>query len=195
MSERVGTTEKIQNYLDKYCIGGYGYGTIGEANQRYILDEYPEFVRVRAIYRLGDALKFVPPVLGRGLSVKFGEFLQDLRRVDEYPIIDDDTYTEVFMECERYEIERICTEYKLDESVAWDVLSENDYYFEDTDGMADIYGASLGNVSEDEFVDKVREASQGWAVHYEGQSAHYAKWCPICTDTSLPSSELEVASV
>lgn len=189
MDERVGTGEKIQDYLDKYCIGGYSNGTVGSANQRYLLNAYPEFVRESRIYRLGSALRFIVPELGRGLSRKFGEFLRELSGLDDYGLLCDDTYTELFCELESDAMQQICSEYDLDGSVAWDVLSLGNWYFDDTDGMADIYGASLyGDV--DEFVDEVRKESQNWSVHYEGTGKHYAKWCGICADTSLPSSQL-----
>lgn len=190
MSERVGTGEKIQDYLDNYCIGGYSNGTVGASNQRYLLATYPEFVRVYRVYRLGDALRFVVPELGAGKSRRFGEFLNELAGLDNYPIINEDSYSDLICDLESDEMAEICREYDLDSNVAWDVLSEGDWSFEDTDGMGDIYGVSMADV--DSFVDEVRKQSQGWATHYEGQGKHYAKWCGICMETDLPSSELEV---
>lgn len=187
-----GVSEKIQDALDNYCIGGYSNGTIGEANQRYLLAEYPEFVRVYRVYRLGDALSFVVPELGRGLGVKFAEFVRDLSGLADYPLLDEEVHSQLIAECEESEVRELAHEFDLDESVVWEVLSQGDWCFEDTDGMADIYGMSLsGNVGE--FVDEVRKQSQGWATHYEGKGKHYAKWCGICNETDLPSSELEVA--
>jgi hypothetical protein len=186
-----GTGEKIQDYLDNYCIGGYSSGTVGASNQRYLLATYPEFVRVYRVYRLGEALKFVVPELGRGLGKKFAEFLNDLAGLDDYPIICENTYTEIIGECEESEVRELVREYDLDESVVWEVLSQGGWCFEDSDGMADIYGMSMADV--EGFVEEVRKQSQGWATHYEGSGKHYAKWCSVCADTSLPSSEVEVA--
>lgn len=185
-----GTSEKIQDYLDNYCIGGYSNGTVGASNQRYLLATYPEFVRPWRIYRLGDSLRFVVPELGAGLSRKFGEFLNDLAGLDNYPIIDDDSYGDLIMELEEQDMAELCREYDLDASVAWDVLSQGEWCFED-EGHGDIYGLTMADV--DGFVAEVRKQSQGWATHYEGKGKHYAKWCGICADTSLPSSEVEVA--
>jgi hypothetical protein len=185
-----GTGEKIQDYLDNYCIGGYSNGTVGASNQRYLLATYPEFVRVYRMYRLGEALKFVVPELGRGLGRRFVEFLNDLAGLDDYPIICDDTYTELFCELESDEVAELVGEYDLDAGVAWDVLSQGDWCFED-EGQGDIYGLTMADV--DGFVEEVRKQSQGWATHYEGIGKHYAKWCQVCADTSLPSSEVEVA--
>jgi hypothetical protein len=105
--------------------------------------------------------------------------------------LSDDTYTEIIGECEESEVRELVREYDLDEAVAWEVLAQGEWCFEDTDGMGDIYGMSMADV--DGFVDEVRKQSQGWATHYEGKGKHYAKWCGVCADTSLPSSEVEVA--
>jgi hypothetical protein len=129
--------------------------------------------------------------LGFGQAHKFGEFLNDLAGLEDYPIICDETYTELICELEESDMAELCREYDLDASVAWDVLSDGVWNFEDTDGMGDIYGMSMADV--DGFVDEVRKRSQGWATHYEGKGKHYAKWCQVCADTSLPSSEAEVA--
>lgn len=187
-----GTSEKIQNYLDNYCIGGYSNGTVGASNQRYLLNTYPEFVRQVHTYRLGEWLRFVVPELGRGLGHKFAEFLNDLAGLDDYPIVCENTYSDLIMELEEQDMAELCREYDLDASVAWEVLAEGKWNFEDADGMADIYGMSMADV--DGFVDEVRKQSQGWATHYEGGGKHYAKWCPVCSEADLPSSELEVVA-
>jgi hypothetical protein len=187
-----GTSEKIQDYLDNYCIGGYSNGTVGASNYRYLLATYPEFVREAHTYRLGDWLRFRVPELGRGLAHKFGEFLSDLAGLDDYPIICEDTYSEIIIECEEYEVGELVREYDLDSGVVWEVLSEGEWCLEDTDGMADIYGMSMADV--EGFVDEVRKRSQGWDTHYLGKGKHYAKWCGICGEVDLPSSELEVVA-
>lgn len=186
--ERIGLTDKIQDRLDSYCIGGYSNGTIGQANQNYLLNNYSEFVRVQRIYRLGDALIFTPPKLGAGLGGKFIQFLEELSGLEDYPLLDDDTYQQVMDECEMAEVERICQEYNIDESVAWDVLNVGGWYFEDTDGMADIYGMSMYGGTLEEFVEAVHRASQNWDVHYNNSEFHHAGVCAWCQDETLPSS-------
>lgn len=180
----VGTTEKIQELLNNYCTGGYGGGVVGQANIIYLTENYPELVRVERIYRLGDALRFVTPVAD---SRKFGEFLNDLSGLEDYPVIDESTLDTYISKLEDDDLEQIITDHALNREVFWQVWNDSDRSF----GWEQDYVYPLFEV--DDLVAEVHRASQNWDVHYGNSEFHYPAVCAWCADVSLPSSELERA--
>lgn len=184
MSEVIGTTDKIQGILDRYCTGGYGYGVIGQANIIYLTKHYPELVRIQRVYRLGDALVFTAPVKD---SRKFGEFLEDIFGLKDYPIVDEETFSDYLCELQDVELLEIIRENNLNDDIFWQVWCNGDRNF---DWEQDYVYPSF---DVDELVAEVRLASQSWNTHYVERTYHVADVCAWCADVSLPSSELERA--
>jgi hypothetical protein len=173
-----GTTERINDTLARYCSNGYGAGIYGEANIDYLLDNFRDLIYIQAVYRLGDMAQLATPIKD---SRKFGELLEALASLEDYPLFDDDYLNHIQEKYEDAEWARIEADYSLDPDVASEVrCSDNgDYYFELSGDY--VYPA----FDEDEFALLVRTKSQTWAVHYEGKQYHEPTVCAWCQDDSL----------
>lgn len=181
----MSVTESINELLGTYCSGGYG-GTVGQANFNYLKSEYGEveWLWFGSQYRLGDVVRFSAPVND---SREFGRFLELLSGLKDYPVLDDDTWSNFVYELESEEWDDLIAEHGLDWEYVAQVRESGDYYFEDADGMANLYGMHPAfNV--EEFVAEVRLAQQTWLTHYYSQMTHLPEVCAYCKD-----AELEVA--
>jgi hypothetical protein len=176
-----GASERINEVLGRYCSGGYGGGTIGQANWQYLYNEYHgvEWLNFGAIYRLGDTVRFCAPVND---SRRFGEFLEDLSRLEDYAILDDDVYTSLIMELEDQEWEELVREHNLDWEYVQNVINEGDYCFEDSDGYGTLYGLNPC-FDVEEFVAAVRLAQQTWLTHYYAGLPHVPEVCQYCAES------------
>jgi hypothetical protein len=176
-----GVSERINEVLGSHCSGGYGGGTVGQANWQYLYENYQgvEWLNFGAIYRLGDTVRFCAPVND---SRKFGEFLDDLSRLEDYPILDDDVYNSLIMELEDQEWEELVREHNLDWDYVHKVRNEGDYYFDDSDGYGTLYGLHP-MFDMEEFVTKVRYEQQTWLVHYYSKMTHHVDVCEYCKES------------
>ena len=171
-----GTTERINSVLATFCSDGYGAGLIGRANIKYLLDNFRDLIYIQAVYRLGDMAQLATPI---GDSRKFGELLEILAGLEDYPMIDEDYFYSMLQELEGEDIERIISEYYLNPEIVYDVLSDGDYCF----GWEQDY--VYPEFDEAEFAVLVREKSQSWAVHYGGEKYHEPTVCLWCLDDTL----------
>ena len=171
-----GTTERINNALGSFCSNGYGAGLYGQANIKYLLDNFRDLIYIQAVYRLGDMAQLATPIKD---SRKFGELVEILAGLEDYPLIDEDGFYELLSELEGEDIERIIKEYYLNPEIVYDVLGDGDYCF----GWEQDY--VYPEFDEAEFAQLVREKSQSWAVHYEGKEYHEPTVCLWCLDDSL----------
>ena len=183
-----GVSERINEMLGRYCSGGYGGGTIGQANWQYLYNNYQgvEWLNFGAIYRLGDTVRFRGPIQnanGDSDSRRFGEFLEDLWRLEEYPIFDDDVYSSMLHELEDKEWEELVREHNLEWDYVTEEINSGDYYWEDADGMATLYGMSPAFDVED-FVARVRVRQQTWLTHYYASMPHVPDVCEYCKDSA-----------
>lgn len=175
----MGVGEKIQDILNSYCSGGYGGGVIGQANVNYLSSTY-DFIKVERIYRLGDLAVFVTPVKDSRL---FGQFLEELAGLEDYPIIDEQSYYDLISGLEHDECLDIIKDNGLEADVFWSVFSNGDYPFSvEQDYVYPDFDMT-------ELVAEVRTKSQTFTVHYGNTEFHYPEACEWCADTSLPSSQ------
>ncbi len=180
----MSVTDSINELLGNYCSGGYG-GTVGQANFNYLKSEYggEEWLWFGSQYRLGDVVRFSAPVSD---SRRFGQFLEDISGLRDYPVICESTWSELEYQLESEEWDSLVSEHGLDWEFVAKVRETGDYYFED-DGMANIYGMHPAfDVAE--FVAEVKLAQQTWLTHYYSQMTHLPEVCGYCKD-----AELEVA--
>lgn len=179
----MGVTDSINELLGKYCSGGYGGGTVGQANFNYLKSEYGDvdWLWFGSQYRLGDVVRFSAPVSD---SRTFGRFLEDISGLEDYPVIDENTYDDLIMSLEDEEWNQLVAEHNLDWGYVADVRETGDYYFSDDEGYGTLYGLSPQFDVED-FVAQVRLAQQTWQAHYYSQMAHLPEVCGYCADSEL----------
>lgn len=182
----MGVTDSINELLGKYCSGGYGGGTVGQANFNYLKSEYGDvdWLWFGSQYRLGDVVRFSAPVSD---SRKFGRFLEDISGLEDYPVIDENIWSELEWQLESEEWEQLVSEHNLEWEFVSQVRARGDYNFYDSDGMATLYGMTP-DFDVEEFVAEVRLAQQTWQAHYYSGLGHLPEVCGYCAD-----SELEVA--
>lgn len=179
----MGVTESINDILGSFCSGGYGGGTIGQANYNYLQSEYGDvsWLCFGSIYRLGDTVRFRAPVED---SRVFGRFLEDIAGLEDYPIICEDKYQELILRLENEEWDELVREHNLEWEYVHKVRENGDYYFYDSDGMGTLYGLSP-QFDVEEFVNKVRTEQQTWMTHYYSQMPHIPDVCGYCKEADL----------
>lgn len=180
----MGITDSINELLGTYCSGGYG-GTVGQANFNYLKSEYGdvEWLWFGSQYRLGDVVRFAAPVND---SRRFAQFVEDISGLKDYPVICEDTWSELEFKLEEEEWEELVSEHNLDWEFVSKVRETGDYNFYD-EGLGNIYGL-VADFNVEEFVAEVRLAQQTWLTHYYSQMTHLPEVCGYCKD-----AELEVA--
>ena len=180
----MGITESINELLGNYCSGGYG-GTVGQSNFNYLKSEYGdvEWLWFGSQYRLGDVVRFAAPVND---SRRFGQFLEDISGLSDYPVICENTWSDLEFQLESEEWESLVSEHGLDWEYVAQVRETGDYNFYD-EGLGNIYGL-VPDFNVEEFVAEVKLAQQTWLTHYYSQMTHLPEVCGYCKD-----AELEVA--
>ena len=178
----MGVTESINEILGTYCSGGYGGGTIGQANFNYLKAEYGDvdWLWFGSQYRLGDVVRFAAPVND---SRRFGRFLEDISGLQDYPVIDEQVWSELEWELENQEWEELVSEHNLDWEYVAKVRGTGDYNFYD-EGYGTLYGL-VADFDVAEFVAEVRLAQQTWQTHYFSGVGHLPELCGYCAESSL----------
>lgn len=172
----VGIRDAINEELGRYCSDKYANGTVGAANLEWLKEQKFEFIRFETGHYCNTAV-FEGTVTD---SESFGQFLEALAKLKDYPLFDEDILSELQQGWTDEEWEALLTEHKLDADTFWRVVSEGDYWWED-DGMADNYGMHP-NFDIDEFVALVKAESQTWNAHYFSGMGHEPELCQYCTD-------------
>ena len=176
----VGIHDKINDMLGSYCADGYGAGSTGAANIKWLEQQNFEFIRIERVYRMGNLARFEGTVSD---SAQFGRFLEALKGLESYPLFDEEILSDMQQEWTDESWAELQAEYGLDTKIMWDVISGGDYYWED-DGHADNYGMHAAFDIE-EFVQLVKTQSQTWLTHYYAQMLHETEVCQYCKDAKM----------
>jgi hypothetical protein len=179
----MGITERINDLLGAYCSGGYGGGTIGQANYNFLKSEFggQSWLWFGSQYRLGDVVRFSAPVDD---SKEFARFIDLLGGLEDYPLLDEETHGEILWNLEQEEWDSLVSEHNLEWQYVNEIRQDGEYYFEDVDGMGTLYGLRP-NFDVEDFVAQVRELQQTWLTHYYSQMAHFPEVCAYCKESSL----------
>ena len=167
--------DTLNELLGQYCAGGYSGGFYGEANARWVEDNFGEIARVYDVYRLGYTACLLASVEEDTPGVD--ELIEVLQGLDDYPLIDDSYLQDLIMKDE----ERVVTEYARDwdipEEYIWEAMRELDIYMEweqDYCYLPDCY--------EDEVKAKALELGQTWSAHYNSEMSHLPEVCGYCAE-------------
>jgi hypothetical protein len=182
MIERDDLVKAVEDRLG-FFAGGYAYGLVGEANMEWLKDQtYADLFWFGSIYRLGECAMLHSKVEDWSAEVaqKLVEFLDDTAGLEDYPMVDDDYYSEAVEKAEVRFVEWFASLYKLEESAVWDYIRDNDVYLQvDGDGVypdwADV----------DEAVTGIRTISQTWDAHYKSGEFHEPEVCGYCAEASV----------
>lgn len=171
-----GLTEQIDDAIMGVATGSYSLGLIGDANRRWLLENCGNVVRLVRVYRLGDTLELRTPIKPEHRD-EFRTLIEALKGCEDYPVIDDQTYSEVCFEAEDDAIREFANEYRLDVNITLATFRDEDVYLEESDGGMWI------PFDEDEtlrIVTKIRERSQTWLGHVYGGDYHEPTVCLWC---------------
>lgn len=176
--------EKLQELLGSYCAGGYSSGFIGEANARWVADNY-DFVVVSDVYRVGYMACLLAGVDDD--TPRIDELIEVLEGLDDYPVIDENYLSELVSKDEERVVGELSREWEVAESCVWDALRncdaqldwEQDYvylshYYED-DVEAEARKLELERVT----------SLQTWETHYFAGADHTVEVCGYCAEAEV----------
>jgi len=112
----------------------------------------------------------------------WGEFLEILNNLSDYPIIDEGIWSEVEMEVVDEEITAIAEREDADPDMLREVIYSSDIYSSvDSDGYVDF------DCDMSEVVKEARRKSQTYMTHYYGGKFHSADVCSYCEEFGVSS--------
>ena len=123
-------------------------------------------------------------VVKREEKALWGEFLDMLRRLEGYPIVNEDVFYALEGELVNEELVSVAKEYAIDPDVFIDVYQESGAYGHVTD---DYVSLDMSEETLYELVDETRRRSQNWDAHFTGSMWHEQTHCLWC----LENEELE----
>lgn len=173
--------DKVDEKLSGLCAAGYALGLIGEANIRYMTEQYPDFIWRQRVYRLGDIA-----CLKWGMIDDYdADMIETLLEVEsvldeagEYPILDDDTFSEVQVEAEVEWVEEFARDNEVSTELVWKALEKLDVYFEWEQEY--VYPA---NAEVEDIIREARALGNTWSAHYgfsDDAIYHYPESCWYC---------------
>ena len=108
--------EKLQELLGSYCAGGYSSGFYGEANARWVADNY-DFVVVSDVYRVGPMACLLAGVDEDTEGID--ELIEVLEGLEDYFLIDDSYLQELIMKDEEREVAELSRQWDIPEEYIW----------------------------------------------------------------------------
>lgn len=167
--------ERLQELLGEYCAGGYSSGFYGEANARWVEDNYPHIAVVSNVYRIGNMACLLRSVDDDTEGV--AELIEVLEGLDDYPLIDDSYLQDLIMKDEERAVAELATEWDIPEEYIYKALEEcnvsldweQDYVY-------------LASCYEDEVKQKALELGQTWNAHYNSEMSHHPEVCGYCAE-------------
>lgn len=170
--------EKVYDRMSWFA-GGYAYGMYGEANMAWLKDQsYGDLFWYGHIYRLGPAAAFdKPKIMTDEIRAKLVQFLDDTDGVEDYPLIDDSYYSDLFLNAQDKWFNDFAEFHKLDNDVLVGYFRDNEIDFEEE-------GGGVYPVIENEslLANDIRRASQTWDAHYKSGEFHDDTVCSYCAD-------------
>lgn len=167
--------EKLQELLGQYCAGGYAGGFVGEANARWVEDNYPEIARVSDVYRVGYMACLLAGVNDDTAGID--ELIEILEGLADYPLIDDQYLSDLILKDEERVVGEYAQEWDIPEEYIWEAMRELDTYMEWEQDYA-----YLPNCFEDEVKAKALELGQTWSAHYNSEMSHLPEVCGYCAE-------------
>lgn len=125
--------DEIDDKLGEYCAAGYALGLIGEANIRYFERRFPDLVQRQRVYRLGDIATLRHGTADDYTEEQVAELFEieaELEGLEDYPLVEDTTFDEVYTEEQEYVVEQIAETYGLDVQAVWNAIYEVNAEFE-----------------------------------------------------------------
>lgn len=166
--------EKLQELLGQYCAGGYSSGFIGEANARWVEDNYPEIARVSDVYRVGYMACLLAGVNDDTAGID--ELIEILEGLADYPLIDDEYLNRLTMEDECRVVRELSTDWDIPEDTIWKAINELDGYFE----WEQDYSFYAGDL--EELHAEASKLGQTWSAHYNSEMSHTPEVCEYCAE-------------
>lgn len=169
--------DTLNELLGQYCAGGYSSGFIGEANAKWVEDNYPGIARVYDVYRLGPTACLLAGVEDDTSGVD--ELIEILQGLDSYPLIDDEYLNRLTMEDECRVVRELSTSWDIPEDTIWKAINELDGYFEwELD-----YSFYAGDL--DELHAEASKVGQTWSAHYNSEMSHTPEVCGYCAEAQV----------
>jgi hypothetical protein len=174
--------DKVQELLGSYCAGGYSGGFYGEANARWVEDNFGELARVYDIYRLGPAACLLRDV--EEDTPRLDELIEVLEGLEDYPLIDDSYLSDLIVKDEERVVGELATEWEVPPAIVWEAIQECDVTLDWEQDY--VY---LASCYEDEVKAKALElnvaelkAMQTWETHYFAGQNHTVEVCEYCIE-------------
>ena len=118
--------DRVNELLGRYCAGGYSSGLLGEANAKWLEDNFAGLVRVYDIYRLGLTACLLD---GADEDARLGELLEVLENLEDYPVIDEDYLSDLVGEAEHKCVEDYAFDWEIPAEFIWNAVYELQSYF------------------------------------------------------------------
>lgn len=174
--------DKVQELLGQYCAGGYASGFYGEANARWVEDNYGSIARVYDVYRLGPAACLLAVV--EEDTPRLDELIEVLEGLDDYPLIDDSYLQDLIIKDEEREIAELAGQWEVAEECVWNAMSELNVSFDwETDYvyLAGYYTEEVEAKAKELELERVAKL-QTWDAHYYSGAEHTVEVCGYCTE-------------
>lgn len=169
--------DTLNELLGQHCAGGYAGGFVGEANARWVEDNFGGIARVYDVYRLGNTACLLASVEDDTEGVK--ELIEILQGLSDYPLIDDQYLSDLIMKDEERVVGEYATEWDIPDEYIWEAMRELDTYME----WEQDYAYYVGDV--DELKAKALELGQTWSAHYNSEMSHYPEVCGYCKEAEV----------
>jgi hypothetical protein len=166
--------DRAQELLGQYCAGGYANGFLGEANARYLEDNFAGLVRVYDIYRLGPTACLLDGADED--EPRLDELLELLEGLADYHLIDDSYLSDLISKDEERVVADYANDWDIPEEYVWDAIRELDFYFEWEQDYVYLVG------DEAEVKAKASELGQTWSAHYNSEMSHIPEVCGYCAE-------------
>lgn len=166
--------EKLQELLGSYCAGGYSSGFYGEANARWVADNY-DFVVVSDVYRVGPMACLLAGVDEDTEGID--ELIEVLEGLEDYPLIDDQYLSDLVYQDECRVVDELAVEWDIPGEYIWTAMRELDMWMEWEQDYA-----YLPSSYEDEVKAKALELGQTWSAHYNSEMSHHPEVCDYCAE-------------
>lgn len=166
--------DRVQELLGQYCAGGYANGFLGEANAKWVEDNFGELARVHDIYRLGPTACLLAGV--EEDTPRLDELIEVLEGLADYPLIDDEYLNRLTMEDECRVVRELSVDWDIPEENIWKAVNELDGYFE----WEQDYSYYAGDL--DELHAEASKLGQTWSAHYNSEMSHLPEVCGYCAE-------------
>ena len=166
--------DKARELLGQYCAGGYSSGLIGEANAKWVEDNFAGLVRVYDIYRLGPAACLLDT--GDDDEPRLDELIEVLEQLSDYPVIDENYLSDLVSEAEQVCVDDYAFEWEIPTEFIWNAVYELQTYFD----WEQDYAYYVGDL--DELKAKAQELGQTWSAHYNSEMSHLPEVCGYCAE-------------